>query len=121
MDEVSKRKGAREFVTVVSDVERACLLEVIDSHKQQDIIECLKQQPIEVRAQVTEVSVDMWAGFPKVIEEAFPNAGICNYFISGTTSGVMEGINNKIKLIMRLGYGLTNFNNLRSRLLGCCC
>jgi transposase len=48
-------------------------------------------------------------------------SGICNYFISGTTSGVMEGINNKIKLIMRLGYGLTNFNNLRSRLLGCCC
>jgi len=230
IDEVSKRKGAKEFVTVVSDVERACLLEVIDSHKQQDIIECLKQQPIEVREKVMEVSVDMWAGFPKVIEEAFPNAavvidrfhvmklvndrlnkirravgvtakgskylllknyqglsetqqeqleqilsqsaclrlayemkeefrdiyetsktvlsglrrmkkwlvhaqvfygkttqtirehllGICNYFISGTTSGVMEGINNKIKLIMRLGYGFTNFQNLRSRLLGCC-
>ena len=32
IDEVSKRKGAKEFVTVVSDVERACLLEVIDSH-----------------------------------------------------------------------------------------
>lgn len=230
MDEVSKRKGAKEFVTVVSDVERGCLLEVIDSHKQHDILETLKQQPIEVRAQVTEVSVDMWAGFPKVIEEAFPNAvvvidrfhvmklvndtlnkirrrvgvtakgskylllknnqdltetdqeqleqilsqsaclrfayemkeefreiyetsqtvqsgrkrmnkwlvqaqifygktaqtiqkylpGICNYFISGTTSGVMEGINNKIKLIIRLGYGLSNFDNLRSRLLGCC-
>ena len=74
MDEVSKRKGAREFVTVVSDIERSCLLEVIDSHKQQDILEALKQQPIEVRAQVTEVSVDMWGGFGKVIEEAFPNA-----------------------------------------------
>lgn len=230
MDEVSKRKGAKEFVTVVSDIERACLLEVIDSHKQQEIIEALKQQPLEVRAQVMEVSVDMWAGFAKVIEEVFPNAavvidrfhvmklvnetlnkirrgvgvtskgskylllknhqdlsksdqeqleqilsqsaclrlayemkeefrdiyetsitvqsgmkkmqkwliqaqvfygktaqtirehlpGICNYFISGTTSGVMEGINNKIKLIMRLAYGLTNFDNLRSRLLGCC-
>jgi transposase len=230
MDEISKRKGAREFITVVSDVEQGCLLEVIDSHKQQDIIEVLKQQPIEVRAQVTEVSIDMWAGFPKIITEVFPKAavvidrfhvmklvletlnkirrlvgvktkgskylllknhqdltesdkaqleqilsqspclrlayemkeefreiyqtsksvqsgmkkmhewlvqaqvfygktaqtirehlsGICNYFISGTTSGVMEGINNKIKLIMRLGYGLTNFENLRSRLLGCC-
>lgn len=229
MDEVSKRKGAKKFMTVISDVERGCLLEVIDSHKQQDILETLKQQPIEVRAQVTEVSVDMWAGFPKVIKEAFPNAvvvidrfhvmklvndtlnkirrcvgvtakgskylllknnqdltetdqeqleqilnqsaclrfayerkeefrniyetsptvqsgmkrmkkwlvqaqifygktaqtiqkhlpGICNYFISGTTSGVMEGINNKIRLVMRLGYGLTNFNNLRARLLGC--
>lgn len=33
--------------------------------------------------------------------------GICNYFISRTTSGVMEGINNRIKLIMRQGYGNT--------------
>ncbi|MBC6474409.1 MAG: transposase [Hormoscilla sp. GM102CHS1] len=28
-------------------------------------------------------------------------AGICNYFISHATSGVMSGINNKIKLIKR--------------------
>lgn len=45
--------------------------------------------------------------------------GICNYFISRTTSGVMEGINNRIKLIMRQGYGFTNFDNFRSRLLAC--
>ena len=59
MDEVSKRKGYREFVTVVSDVEQGCLLEVIDSHKQQEIIATLKKQPFEVRAKVKEVSVDM--------------------------------------------------------------
>lgn len=29
-----------------------------------------------MRAQVTEVSVDMWAGFPKVIAEVFPNAAV---------------------------------------------
>jgi transposase len=28
---------------------------------------------------------------------------ICNYFFARTTSGVMEGINNRIKLIMRQG------------------
>ncbi|MEG4328365.1 transposase, partial [Microcoleus sp. herbarium5] len=27
--------------------------------------------------------------------------GICNYFLARTTSGVMSGINNRIKLIMR--------------------
>lgn len=43
--------------------------------------------------------------------------GICNYFISRTTSGVMEGINNKAKLIMRQGYGFTDFDNFRERLL----
>ena len=42
---------------------------------------------------------------------------ICNYFISHTTSGVMEGINNKAKLIIRQGYGFSNFEHLRLRLL----
>ncbi|WP_308726789.1 transposase [Chroococcidiopsis cubana] len=33
--------------------------------------------------------------------------------------GVMEGMNNRIKLIMRQGYGFSNFDNFRSRLLAC--
>lgn len=45
--------------------------------------------------------------------------GICNYFLSRTTSGVMEGINNRIKLIKRQGYGFSNFDNFRARLLAC--
>jgi transposase len=202
---------------------------VIDSHKQEDIIEILKQQPIELRERVEEVSVDLWGGFPKVVQEVFPNAqlvfdrfhvmkpvnkelnkirkqtemtvqgsrflllknridlnsedlikldkilnhskrlrtayelkeefreifaadntvaegkkkllqwignartvycdvlstirdhldGICNYFLSRTTSGVMEGINNKLKLIKRQAYGFINFDNFRARLLAC--
>ena len=45
--------------------------------------------------------------------------GICNYFLSRTTSGVMAGINNRIKLIKRQGYGFSNFDNFRARLLAC--
>jgi len=52
------------------------LLEVIDSHKQEEIIEVLKQQPLEIREKVEEVSVDMWGGFPKVVKDVFPNAKI---------------------------------------------
>jgi transposase len=202
---------------------------VIDSHEQTGIIETLEQQPLEVREQVEEVSVDMWGGFPKVIEQVFPNAvividrfhvmkavneelnkirkqvgmfqrgskflllkngkdlsqeetqklelilqhskrlrkayqwkedfraiyeqplspeagkqqikqwlkqarsiyadvittiqthldGICNYFRNRTTNGVMEGINNRIKLIKRQAYGFVNFDNFRERLLAC--
>ena len=47
---------------------------MIDSHRQADIIEVLAQQPIAVREQIEEVSVDMWGGFPKVVETVFPNA-----------------------------------------------
>lgn len=216
-------------MTVVSDIDRGKLLEVMDTHQQKDIIETLKQQPLELRKQVEEVSVDMWGGFPKVVKEVFPNAklvfdrfhimkpvneelnqvrkltgmtvigskfillkngvnlieservkleailnhskrlklayslkeefrkifetcstvqegreqllewlkkarsvygsvlttirnhldGICNYFLSRTTSGVMEGINNRIKLIKRQAYGFVNFDNFRARLLAC--
>jgi transposase len=45
--------------------------------------------------------------------------GICNYFISHAASGVMEGINTRIKLIMRQGYEFTNFDNFRARLFAC--
>jgi transposase len=229
IDEVSKRKGHKDFVTVVSNIDVGELLEVIDSHKQDDIIEVLKQQPIEIRGKVEEVSVDMWGGFPKVVKEVFPNAkividrfhvmqpvikelnqlrqkakikikgsrfillknkvdlteeekvklenilkrskrlrlaynlkedfrnifetcktpeegqkhlkewfqkaktvygavletirnhldNICNYFLNRTSSGVMEGLNNRIKLIKRQAYGFLNFINFRSRLLVC--
>ncbi|WP_448514594.1 transposase [Parathermosynechococcus lividus] len=34
----------------------------------------LKQQSFEVRAQVEEVSIDIWGGFPNVVEKVFPNA-----------------------------------------------
>lgn len=229
IDEVSKRKGHHNFITVIGDIEAGKLIEVIDSHCQEDIIETLTQQPLEVREQVEEVSVDMWGGFPKVVEKVFPNAvividrfhvmkavneelnkirqqlgvfergskfillkngedltaeetqkleqilhhskrlskayqwkeefraiyeqhltveagkqqikqwlhqassvygqvittirthldGICNYFRNRTTNGVMEGINNRIKLIKRQAYGFVNFNNFRERLLAC--
>ncbi|MEG4288608.1 ISL3 family transposase [Microcoleus sp. C2C3] len=223
------RKGQGNLVTVVSDISEGNLIEMIDSHRWVEIIEVLMKQPIEVRKQVEEVSVDMWGGFPKVIKKVFPNAkviidrfhvmkvvnkdlnklrraagitdrqskylllsnrlnlnaeqserleltlgkseclriayemkekfreiyetnltvkkgqnkikkwlnhaqvffresastienhfdGICKYFLARTTSGVMEGINNRIKLIMRQGYGFSNFNNFRNRVLAC--
>ncbi len=229
IDEVSQHKGHKDFVTVVSNIDAGELLEVVDSHKQDDIIEVLKQQPIEIREKVEEVSIDMWGGFPKVVKEVFPNAkividrfhvmqpvikelnqlhrkakskikgsrflilknnidltegeklkleiilncskrlrlaynlkedfrnifetcknpqeaqeqlkewiekakpvygtvletirnhldNICNYFLNRTTSGVMEGLNNRIKLIKRQAYGFLNFINFRARLLAC--
>ncbi|OUL23409.1 ISL3 family transposase [Nostoc sp. 106C] len=42
---------------------------------------------------------------------------ILAYFDSRTTQGIVEGINQKIKLIKRRAYGLTNFDNFRRRIL----
>lgn len=42
---------------------------------------------------------------------------IIAYFDHRTTSGVVEGINNKLKLIKRSAYGFRNFKNFQSRCL----
>jgi transposase len=42
---------------------------------------------------------------------------IIAYFDNRTTSGVVEGINNKLKLIKRSAYGFRNFDNFRLRCL----
>lgn len=216
-------------MTVVSDLDKSSLLEVIDSHKNDEIIEKLKEIRIDIRENVKEVSVDMWGGFPSIVQKVFTNArlvidrfhvrklvnkslnelrllvnlkglkarclllkngadltedeqeelkellnsstvlsiayelkenlrniyettttvkmgirrltnwlvsaklifgktadtikkhllNICNYFLNRTTSGVMEGLNNKIKLIIRQSYGFKTFESLRTKLLAC--
>ncbi len=229
MDEFARRKGQGNFATILTDLDKSSLLEVIDSHKSDDIIAVLKQQPLAMREGVEEVCVDMWGGFPKVIREVFPNAKtvvdrfhvqklvnkalnkirlalqlkglknrylltsnqanlskeekedlelilksstslkiahelkeelitiynsditpsggmrkikkwlisakvmfgsaadtlenhlseICNYFDNRTTSGVTEGINTRIKLIIRQSYGFKNFDMMKEKLLAC--
>lgn len=56
--------------------------------------------------------------FPKSIGTIVRWFGeVVGYFENRTTSGVIEGINNKLKLIKRLGYGFRNFDNFRLRSL----
>jgi len=44
---------------------------------------------------------------------------VAGYFENQTTSGAVEGINNKLKLIKRSGYGFRNFDNFQLRCLIC--
>ncbi|WP_226592247.1 hypothetical protein [Microseira wollei] len=47
IDEISNIICERSFITLVSNVDTGNLLEVIDSHKQEDIIAALNQQPLD--------------------------------------------------------------------------
>ncbi|MCG6134900.1 MAG: transposase, partial [Nostoc sp. LLA-1] len=61
---------------------------------------------------------DALSYFPKSIGTIVRWFGeIVGYFDGRTTSGTVEGINNKLKLIKRLGYGFRNFSDFRLRSL----
>ena len=40
-----------------------------------------------------------------------------NYFIERVSNGIVEGINNKIKMIKRMAYGFRNFEHMRLRII----
>ena len=82
-------------------------MEVIDSHKNEDIITVLKQQPLAMREGVEEVCVDMWGGFPKVIREVFPNAKsvIDRFHVQKLINRAL----NKIRLILKLKGSKTRY------------
>lgn len=61
----------------------------------------------ETTFQTSVATIDRW------FEE------VSNYFEHRTTSGAVEGINNKLKLIKRSGYGFRNFANFELRCLIC--
>ncbi|WP_198288477.1 ISL3 family transposase [Chamaesiphon minutus] len=105
LDEFSRRKGKGQFATVVTNLDNSSLLEVVDSHKSDDIIEVLKRQPEQMHASVEEVCVDMWGGFPKVIKEVFINAEIVI-----DRFHVMKLVNKSLNKI-RLKLGLTGLKN----------
>jgi transposase len=46
--------------------------------------------------------------------------GVLNFFIERITNGVVEGKNNKIKMLKRRGFGFINFFNFRARILNEC-
>ena len=81
---------------MVGDLEKGGLIEVIDSHQKDEIIEALMEKPLEVREAVEEVSVDMWGGFPKVIEKVFPNAVIVTDRFQ-----VMKAVNEELNKIRK--------------------
>ena len=45
---------------------------------------------------------------------------ILNYFLNRVTSGFVEGMNNRLKLIKRRGFGYRNFEHFRLRVLEEC-
>ena len=46
LDEFSRLKGQRKFVTVVSDIDRGALIEAIDSHQSEEIIKVLENMKV---------------------------------------------------------------------------
>lgn len=72
IDEISMRKGHRDFVCVLTDIDRKRVIEVLENRLKETLIAYLTSLSPSVHRSVKYVSIDMWEGYYQAVIEVFP-------------------------------------------------
>ncbi len=76
VDEISLKKRQQQFVLVISDLDRGCVLAVLEDRLMETFDAWLTQLSADERAAIVEVSMDMWQPYRLVVEDRLPQAHI---------------------------------------------
>lgn len=72
IDEISMRKGHGDFVCIITDIDRKCVIEVLEDRLKETLVAYLSGLPTSVRNSLRYVSIDMWEGYYQAVVEALP-------------------------------------------------
>ena len=76
IDEITNRKGKKDYVCVLVDLERGIELDVLPNRKKDTLIAHFKELGADFCNQIEVVCCDMWKTYINVAKECFPNAEI---------------------------------------------
>lgn len=80
LDEAHHRRG-HELATVVSDLDRRCVIEMLDGRDRRTVERWLSALPADVRGGIEVVSIDPYDAYRYAIRAALPHARIvCDHF-----------------------------------------
>jgi transposase len=74
IDEISLRRGKQDFVLVLTNLDTADVVDVLEKRTQDKLRTRLEQLTEQERSQIGEVAIDMWEPYSNVCEELLPNA-----------------------------------------------
>jgi transposase len=76
IDEVSHRKGKRDFVCVLTDLERGVQLDILPDRRRATLEAHFEALGPAFCDRITVVAMDMWRPYRDVAEQCFPNAEV---------------------------------------------
>lgn len=76
MDEIALKKRHKQYVLVLSDLERRYVLAVLPTREQQTLIAWLQALSTAEKRAIRVVSMDMWRPYRAVVERYLPHAAI---------------------------------------------
>lgn len=74
MDEFALKKGHRAYATVIVDLERVEIIDILGYREQVKLIEYFKNKGVEWCQRIDVFCSDMWLGFINTAKTVFPNA-----------------------------------------------
>lgn len=76
IDEQSQRKGKKDYICVLTDLDKGRLVDILPSRKKEDLLAHFRSQGRAFCEQITDVSCDGWQGYISVAQRCFPQATI---------------------------------------------
>jgi transposase len=74
IDEISHRKGKKDFCCVLTDLDRGIELDILPTRKKEDIIAYFKELGTQICYQIQVVACDIWEPYISLAKQCFPNA-----------------------------------------------
>jgi transposase len=76
LDEIALKKRHKQYVLVLSDLERRCVLAVLPTREQKALVTWLKTLPASEKKAIRVVSMDMWRPYRTFVQKELPQAQI---------------------------------------------
>lgn len=76
IDEITHRKGKKDYVCVLTDLERGIVLDILPNRKKETLIAHFQSLGKEFCEQIQVVACDIWKTYINVAKECFPNCEV---------------------------------------------
>jgi transposase len=103
VDEISNKKGHKQYLLVISDLQRKCVIEVLPNRLKETLVNWLYSLPVWVRENICVVSMDLWEPYKQAIQEVLPHAEIVadRYHVMKNLNKVLDKAQRAILRVLR--------------------
>jgi transposase len=76
IDEISMKKGHKDFVLVISDIGNKRVIDVLSNRLKESLDKYFDEMPQEAKSKIKQVSMDMWSPYRDSVADNLPHADI---------------------------------------------
>jgi transposase len=96
IDEIALKKRHKQYALVLSDVERRCVIDVLDNREKATLVAWLEALSDEQRQAIRVVSIDMWMPYRLAVNAVLPHA-----LVVADRFHVMKQLNHRLSQLRR--------------------